>query len=96
MGIFNMLKGISNEFEIQRVLGAIGTLTYTATAPLFIATGVIKGVTFAEFCLSFPTGLAACVGATAGAIALKDRQVAAAQVVRDTGALPTQPKEPTP
>jgi hypothetical protein len=96
MSILNALRGISGEFEVQRILGAVGTLVYTVTAPLFVAIGTIKGVSLTEFCLAFPSGLAACVGATAGAIALKDRQVAAAQVVRDTGALPTQPKEPTP
>lgn len=41
--------------------------------------------------LAYPSGLAACVGATAGAIALKDRQVATAKVIADTGAVPAPP-----
>jgi hypothetical protein len=39
----------------------------------------IVAVSFEGFCLAFPAGLAACVGATAGAIALKDRQLAKAK-----------------
>jgi hypothetical protein len=90
MNILAALKGITGEFEIQRVLGAVGTLVYTVTAPVFVATGIIKSVSLTEFCLAYPSGLAACVAATAGAIALKDRQVAIAQTVRDTGAMPGQ------
>lgn len=85
MNILNALKGITGQFEVQRILGAAGTLVYTAAAPIFVATGIIKGVSFTEFCLAFPSGLAACVGASAGAIALKDRQVAAAsKVINET------------
>lgn len=88
MKILNALRGIGGEFEVQRVLGAIGTLTYTFSVPLFVAVGIIKDVTVSEFCLQYPLGLAACVGATAGSIALKDRQVATAKVIQDTGAVP--------
>lgn len=76
--IFNALKGIGGEFEVQRVLGALGTVTYIACAPAFVALGVIKA-SFEAFCIGYPAGLAACIGATAGAIALKDRNVAAAK-----------------
>jgi hypothetical protein len=38
------------------------------------------------YCLTFPTGLAAVVGGTAGAIAIKDRNVASAKVIEQTGA----------
>jgi hypothetical protein len=90
MSILNALRGISGEFEVQRILGAAGTLIYAMTAPAFVALGVIKNVSLTEFCLSYPAGLAACVGATAGAIAVKDRNVATAtKVISDT-------KEPTP
>lgn len=89
--ILNALKGIGGEFEVQRVLGAFGTLTYSITAPAFVAIGVIKGVSLTEFSLAFPAGLAACIGATAGAIALKDRNVATSKVIEQTGAVPTAP-----
>lgn len=90
-GIANALRGIGGEFEIQRVLGALGTTVYTVAAPLFVATGTIKDVGLTEFSLAFPAGLAACIGATAGAIALKDRNVATSKVIEQTGAVPTAP-----
>ena len=82
MSILNALKGIGNEFEVQRIIGATGTLVYIVVAPLFIALGWIVNVSITEFCLAYPGGLAACLGATAGAIALKDRQVSAATVIQ--------------
>lgn len=91
LNILNALKGIGGEFEVQRVLGAVGTLTYVACVPAFVATGIISGVSVTEFCLAYPGGLAACIGATAGAIALKDRNVATAKVIQDTGAIPAKP-----
>ena len=90
-GLFNALKGIGGEYEIQRILGAFGTMIYSVTVPAFVATGVIDGVSVTEFCLAFPGGLAGCIGATAGAIALKDRNVATAKVVERTGAVPAAP-----
>lgn len=89
--ILNALKGIGGEYEVQRVLGAIGTLTYVVSVPLFVATRVIKDVSVTEFCIAYPGGLAACIGATAGAIALKDRNVAVSKVVEQTGAVPAAP-----
>lgn len=88
MSILNALKGISGEFEIQRIIGAVGTLVYIAAAPIFVAAGIIPHVTLTEFCLAYPGGLAACVGSVAGSIALKDRSVATARVVEQTGAAP--------
>lgn len=87
-GILNALKGIGGEFEIQRVLGGIGTVVYVFAAPIFVAFGTIKEVSLTEFSLAYPAGLAACIGATAGAIALKDRSVASAKVIEQTGAVP--------
>ena len=79
MSIFNALRGVTGEFEVQRILGGLGTVTYIVAVPMFVATGVIRDVSVTEFCLAYPAGLAACVGATAGAIALKDRQTAKAK-----------------
>lgn len=78
MSLFNALKGIGGEFEVQRILGAVGTLTYIVSAPAFVWTGVVQA-SLEAFCLAYPAGLAACIGATAGAIALKDRSVAQAK-----------------
>ncbi len=78
MSIFNALKGIGGQYEVQRVLGAFGTITYIVMAPAFVWAGKVQ-TTLEGFCIQYPIGLAACVGATAGAIALKDRQVAKAK-----------------
>lgn len=90
MNILSMLKGISGEFEITRVVGAFGAATYVIGANAFIAWDMARGSHFnvTEYCLAFPAGLAAAVGAIAGAAAVKDRNVAIAQNVRDSGTLP--------
>lgn len=93
MSILDALKGIHGGFEVQRILGATGTLVYVVAAPAFMALDVIKQVSLTEFALAFPTGLAACIGATAGAIALKDKAVAAAKITEQTGAIPAPPPE---
>jgi hypothetical protein len=79
-GLSNALRGIGGEYEVQRILGAFGTLTYVVAVPAFVAAGRFGDVTVTEFCIAYPAGLAACIGATAGAIALKDRNVASAKV----------------
>ena len=78
MTLLNALKGVGGEFEVQRVLGAVGTLVYIFTAPALVWAGKVV-VSFDSFCLAYPAGIAACLGATAGSIALKDRQVAKAK-----------------
>jgi hypothetical protein len=89
-GITNALKGLGGEFEINRVVGAFGTIGYIVCANAFVAWNLVKGQAFnvTEYCLAFPGGLAVCVGAIAGAVAVKDRNVAVAQTVRDTGSMP--------
>ena len=78
MTILNALKGISGEFEVQRILGAVGTLVYVFTAPALVWAGKVTA-TLDSFCTTYPIGLGVCIGATAGAIAIKDRNVAKAQ-----------------
>lgn len=88
------LKGISGEFEINRVVGAIGTLFYILGLHLFVGYRVFwleEQFNVTEYCLAFPGGLAVCVGAIAGAVAVKDRNVASAKVTLDTGAIPAPP-----
>lgn len=84
MTILDALKGVTGTYEIQRVLGAFGTIVYIVTAPALVWAGKVSA-TLDTFCIVFPAGLAACVGATAGAIALKDRQIARAKVIERTG-----------
>jgi uncharacterized membrane protein AbrB (regulator of aidB expression) len=93
MNLSNMLKGLGGEFEINRVVGALGSVVYIVGAHGFVGWNMWHGEKFnlTEYCIAFPGGLAVCVGAIAGAVALKDRQVATAQIIRDTGAVPTAP-----
>ena len=78
MSILSALKGIDGGFEVQRILGALGTVVYIFTTPALVWAGKVEA-TLDSFCVLFPAGLGACLGATAGAIALKDRQVAKAK-----------------
>lgn len=81
MQLQNALKGITGEFEIGRLLGAFGVGTYIISAPLFQAYEIWRNGHFdvIAFCAAYPGGLAAALGATAGSIALKDRNVAVAR-----------------
>lgn len=82
MNIFNALKGIGNEPEIIRTLGAIGVLAYIVGALAFQTWNMARGQPFdvVAFCAAFPAGLGVAIGAAAGAVALKDRNVASAKV----------------
>ena len=77
----NALKGISNEYEINRILGALGVIAYIIGAHVFVAWNLAEGRPFdlTAYCIAFPSGLGVAVGSIAGAVALKDRSVAAAK-----------------
>ena len=77
----NALKGIGGEYEINRLLGAIGCVAYIVGAHAFVAWNLALGREFdlTAYCLAFPSGLGVAVGSIAGAVALKDRSVAAAK-----------------
>lgn len=81
MNLSSMLKGIGGEFEINRVVGAVGGLSYIVCANAFQAWAIHRGAQFdlTAYCLSFPAGLGVAVGSIAGAVALKDRNVAKAK-----------------
>jgi hypothetical protein len=92
-----MLRGISGEFEVNRVVGAVGALSYVVGAHTFIAWDMLyNGRPFdvTAYCLAFPAGLGVAVGAIAGAVAIKDRNVATARIVQDTGGQPTAATAP--
>lgn len=77
-GIF---KGTGGEYEVNRFVGAIGVLVYIVSVPAFVAWNMAKGREFdiVAFCAAYPTGLGVAIGAIAGAVAIKDRQVAKAK-----------------
>lgn len=82
MNLLDALKGISGGYELNRVVGAFGGAAYVIGAHVFVGYQTLwlqKGFDLTEYCLAFPAGLGVVVGTTAGAIALKDRQVAKAQ-----------------
>lgn len=81
-GLMQALKGIGGEFEITRLIGGVGALTYILCANGFVAFDVLwlkHGFDVTAYCLAFPGGLAVAVGGTAGAAAVKDRGVAKAR-----------------
>ena len=88
-GISNALKGIGGDYELNRVVGAIGGLAYIFGVHVFIGWDVIvKGRAFdvVAYCLAFPGGLAAVVGAIAGAVKWKDKGVAEARAIEQNTA----------
>lgn len=84
--ILTALKGPSGGFEINRLVGALGATAYIVGANGFVAWNMFRGAAFdlTAYCLAFPTGLGVAVGAIAGAVSLKDRNVAAAQATTAT------------
>jgi hypothetical protein len=92
--ITNILRGIGGEFEWTRVFGAAGVAIYIIAANGFEAWTIFyqgKPFDVTAYCLAFPTGLGAAIAAIATAAGQKDKAVASAQTVQDTGALPAKP-----
>lgn len=92
-GITNALRGIGGEFEVNRVIGALGGLVYIIAANVFAGYKLFAQGEFnlVEYCTAFPGGVALVVGGTAGAVALKDRNVASAKITEKTGTVPAPP-----
>ncbi len=90
----NILKLSNGEYELNRVVGAIGSMAYIVAAHLFIGYDVFvmnRPFDVTAYCLAFPGGLGVAVASIAGAVALKDRGVATAKIINETGAIPTPP-----
>jgi hypothetical protein len=77
----SIFKGVNGGYEVNRFIGAVGGIVYIVGAHVFVAWDMAKGHAFdlVAYCLAFPGGLAAVVGGTAGAVALKDSYVARAK-----------------
>ena len=85
MKILNALKGVSGEYEVMRLVGAFGSIAYIVCGNAFVFWDMWKnGAHFdiTAYCLAFPSGLGVAVGSISGAVALKDRNVAAAKVTQ--------------
>lgn len=98
MNILDALKGIGGSYELNRLVGAFGGVFYIVFANVFVAWNMTKGNAFdiTAYCLAFPTGLAAAVGAISAAVAWKDKGVETAKIIRDTGAAPGIASTPGP
>ncbi len=84
MSMLEILKDATGGYEVNRVVGAIGSLAYIVCANAFAfwdmwQNGAHFDVT--AYCLAFPGGLAVAVGGIAGSVAIKDRNVAQAHAV---------------
>jgi hypothetical protein len=91
-GFTQALKGISGDYELNRLVGFFGGIVYVIGAHAFVAYHVIwlgNDFDVTAYCLAFPGGLAVVAGGTAAAVSLKDRNVASAKVISQTGAVPT-------
>lgn len=83
MKILEALKGIGGGYEINRMVGALGATAYIGGANAFVWWDVVHlghGFNVTEYCIAFPAGLGVAIGAIAGAVAVKDRNVATARV----------------
>lgn len=85
-GLTDALKGIGGAYEINRVVGALGGVTYVIGAHVFVAWELVLGRSFdlTTYCVAFPAGLGVVVGSVAGAVAIKDRNVAHAKATEAT------------
>lgn len=92
-GLSEALRGANGGYELNRLVGFVGGLAYIVGTHVFVAWELILGRAFdlTAYCLAFPAGLAAVAGGTAVAVAVKDRNVASAKVIEQTGAVPTPP-----
>lgn len=97
-GLTEILKGANGNYEINRVVGALGGLAYIVAAPAFQWWHMSRGEGFdvTAFCLAYAGGLATLGIGTGAAVALKDRNVAHAKVVSETGSRPADPPAPAP
>lgn len=93
------LRGIGGEYEIARVLGGFGAMVYSICANVFVGYEVIfvgREFDITAYCLAFPGGLIAIIGAAAGAVALKDRNVASSKYIERHGVVPSKAVEAPP
>lgn len=87
------LRTSNGSVEINRLVGFLGGIAYIIGAHVFLTYEVMwlgKAFDLGTYCLTFPTGLAAVVGGTAAAVSIKDRNVAVAKQINETGVVPSK------
>lgn len=89
----NILKGISGEYELARVLGFLGVFVYIVSVPVYVLWDVIQNGKFdvIAFCAAYPAGLGVALTSASASIAIKDRNVAVAIQKRDETSAPVPP-----
>lgn len=94
-GLSEAFKGSNGTYEMTRVLGGFGGAIYVVGAQVFVAWEIAlgRGFDLTTYCLAFPGGLAAIVASVAGGAAYKDKGVASAKVIAETGAVPAPPPD---
>lgn len=77
MTFTNIFKTSDGGWDVNRFVGFAGGIVYIVVAQVV---AIMTKADLTTYCLAFPAGLAVVAGGTAGAVALKDRQVAKAKV----------------
>ena len=97
-GFSEIIRGINGSIELTRLSLFLAALGYIAGTLGFQGWSMWGGAEFdvTAFCLSFGGGFAALIGGGAGAVAVKDRNVAASKVIETTGSTPATPPAPAP
>lgn len=95
-GFSEVLRGINGTVELNRLSLFMGALGYVLGTIAFQAWAMRNGQDFdvTAFCLAFGGGFAGLGLGGAGAIAIKDRNVASAKVIEATGSKPSTPRAP--
>lgn len=97
-GFSEILRGINGTIELNRLSLFLAAVGYIFGSLAFQGWSIWNGAEFdvTAFCLSFGGGFAALIGGGAGAVAIKDRNVAASKVIEETGSKPATPPNPAP
>lgn len=98
-GFSEILRGINGTIELNRLslfLAVVGYVLGTLAFQGWALWDDASRFDVTAFCLSFGGGFAALIGGGAGAVAIKDRNVAASKVIEETGSKPATPPNPAP
>lgn len=97
-GFTEIIRGINGTVELGRLSLFLAVVGYVGGTLVFQGYMTFNdgGFDVTAFCLAFGGGFAALIGGGAGAIAVKDRNVASSQVITATGSKPATPPAPAP
>lgn len=97
-GWTEIIRGLNGTIELNRLSLFLAALGYVFGTLGFQAYALRSGSDFdvTAFCLAFGGGFAALIGGGAGAVAIKDRNVATAKVISETNSKPATPPAPAP